>query len=121
MHAQADREPDDFTSGEVLAQASCRAAEELGLTRATLAAIVGRHRSRLRDELDPDSKSGECALLFVRVYRGLFALLGGDRDAMRAWVAHENRGTGGVPAEQMTTVDGLVRVLGYVDGMRGRL
>ena len=106
---------------QVLSDATRRAAAELGLTQAALADIVGRHRSRLRDGIDPNGKSGELALLFVRVYRGLFALLGGDRDAMRRWVRANNRGTGGVPAEQMTSVDGLVRVLGYVDGMRGKL
>jgi len=82
---------------------------------------VGRHRSRLRDDIDPASKTGELALLFVRVYRGLYSLVGGDKEIMHRWVGEHNRGTGGVPAQQMCTVSGLVRVLTYIDGMRGRL
>jgi hypothetical protein len=33
----------------------------------------------------------------------------------------ENRDTGGIPAEQVRTVQGLTRVLEYLDAMRGRV
>ena len=112
---------EDALEADVLAEASLNAARALGLTQADLAGIVGRDRSRLRAGIDPASKSGELALLFVRAYRGLYALVGGDRAAMARWVRGENRGTGGVPAEQMRTVEGLARVVGYLDAMRGRV
>ena len=112
---------DEALEADVLAQASLNAARALGLTQTDLAGIVGRDRSRLRAGIDPASKSGELALLFVRAYRSLFALVGGDPEAMSRWVRGENRGTGGVPAEQMRSVEGLARVVGYLDAMRGRV
>ena len=56
----------------VLAKAVLRAAAQLGLKQAELAAVLGMHRtaiSRLkqRPALDPQSKAGELALLLVRL------------------------------------------------------
>ena len=74
-----------------------------------------------RGRTAPASKAGELALLVVRCYRALYVLVGGDAAAMRHWMRTENRHTGGVPAEQMKTVAGLVAVLEYLDAMRGKL
>src|SRR3546814_4007325 len=73
----------------VLAKAVLRAADQLGLRQADLAAVLGIHRtavSRLKQNLslDPGSKQGELALLLVRVARALYALTGGDPD----WILH---------------------------------
>ena len=91
-----------------------------------LAAIVGASEasvSRLQRgrAIDPGSKEGELALLFLRVYRSLDALVGGDEGRARQWVHAENDHLGGVPAERLTTVQGLVDVAGYLDAMRGRI
>jgi len=110
------------TAERVLATALVNAGKELGLTQASLGAIVGKERTAFaRGSLDPASKSGELALLFLRAYRALFALTGGDRTAMRHWIATENRHTGGVPVEQMRSVQGLARVVEYLDAVRGKL
>jgi len=71
--------------------------------------------------LDPESKEGELALLFLRVYRSLDALVGGDDAKAREWIATPNTHVGGVPMDRMTTVEGLVDVVQYLDAMRGRL
>lgn len=106
----------------VLATALVAAGRELGLTQAALGAIVGKDRTAFaRGALDPESKPGELALLFLRAYRALYALTGGDRPAMRHWLATENLHTGGVPAEQMRQVQGLTRVVEYLDAVRGKL
>ena len=70
--------------------------------------------------IDPGSKSGELALLLIRSYRSLHVLTGGRDEDMRHWMHTENAGTGGIPLEQVKTVPGLVRVLEYLDAMRGR-
>jgi hypothetical protein len=105
--------------GAVLTKALLNAGKLLGLTQAELGEIIGRDRTAFSRGLDPASKAGELALLVVRCYRSLFALTGGDAAAMRHWMHTDNRDTGGVPAEQLRSVPGLVRVLEYLDAMRG--
>ena len=102
----------------VLAKAVLNAAAELGLKQAELAAVLGMHRN---PSLDPDSKQGELALMLVRVARALFALTGGDEDWIRHFMRTSNKVTGGVPAEQIKSVEGLVSVLQFVDAIRGKL
>lgn len=110
----------------VLAKAVLRAADELGLKQAQLASVLGIHRtaiSRLKNNpsLEPNSKQGELALLLIRVARAVFALTGGDK----AWIQHfmhsPNKVTGGVPAQQITTIQGLISVLQFVDAIRGKV
>lgn len=110
----------------MLAKAVLSAAARLGLRNRHLAAVVGSSEasvSRLQHGrgLDPDSKEGELALLFLRVFRSLDALVGGDDDKARAWLHAPNEHLGGVPAERIRTVEGLVDVVQYLDAMRGRL
>src|SRR3954470_25062602 len=110
----------------VVAKAALAAAQRLGLRDRQLAAVIGSSEasvSRLRSGrgLDPASKEGELALLFVRLYRGLDALVGGDDAAARQWLNGANAHVNGVPAERITSVEGLVDVVQYLDAMRGRL
>lgn len=112
--------------GAVLAKAVLRAAAHLGLRQRDLAAILGSSEasvSRLQAGrlLAPDSKEGELALLLLRLYRSLDAMVGGDAEAARAWLDADNRHLGGVPAERIRTAEGLVHVVQYLDAMRGRL
>ena len=111
---------------EVLAKAVLSAAERLGLRSRQLAQVIGSSEasvSRLSRQrgLDPESKEGELALLFLRIYRSLDALVGGDDTKAREWIGAPNAHIGGVPIERMTTVEGLVDVVQYLDAMRGRL
>lgn len=117
------RSPD---AGPVVAKAVLAAAERLGLRHRHLAAVIGSSEasvSRLQRGrgLDPDSKEGELALLFLRLYRGLDALVGGDDAKARDWLHADNVHLGGIPAERIKTVEGLVDVVQYLDAMRGRL
>src|SRR5690606_23224592 len=102
------------------AKATLRAGKALGLTQAEVAAIIGRERTSLRRGVDPDSKAGELALLLIRVYRSLHALVGGSEEAMRHWMAVPNLHTGGIPREQARQVAGLVGLVTYLDAIRGR-
>jgi hypothetical protein len=110
----------------VLAKAVLSAAGRLGLRNRQLAAIIGSSEasvSRLQHGrgLDPETKEGGLALLFLRLYRSLDALVGGDDDKARRWLNSENTHLGGVPAERIHRVEGLVDVVQYLDAMRGRL
>jgi hypothetical protein len=46
--------------------------------------------------------------------------MGGDRAVMRHWMHTANLHTGGVPAEQIRSVQGLTRVVEYLDAIRGK-
>jgi hypothetical protein len=74
-----------------------------------------------RGALEPDTKSGELALLVIRAYRALYVLVGGDGRQMKHWMHTSNRHLGGVPAEMLRSVQGLNRVVEYLDAIRGRL
>lgn len=106
----------------VLAEAYINAGKNLGLSQADLGDIIGKDRSAIsRARIDPGSKAGELALLFIRCYRALFVLVGGNNQQMQHWMHTQNLHTGGIPAEQTKTVQGLIAVLEYLDAMRGKL
>ena len=109
-----------------LCKALFRAADALGLRQAELGRAIGLERtsvSRLKNKgvLDPDSKTGELAALVIRLYRDLFALLGDDEAAIRHWMATPNLHLNGPPNELIQQVQGLVRVIAYLDAMRGKV
>ena len=106
---------------DVLGRSAYSAGEYLGLNRAEVGEVIGRTRSTIdRNGIDPDSKSGELALIMVRIYRSLYALMGGDKENMQHFMSTPNHGTGGIPAEQIQHVEGLVHLCGYLDAIRGR-
>ena len=112
--------------GIVLRKAALNAARRLDLRNKELAAIIGTSEafvSRLKSgrALDPSRTEGQLALLFLRLYRSLDALVGGDDAKARAWLHENNDHLRGIPAERIRTVEGLVDVVQYLDAMRGRL
>lgn len=112
--------------GAVLAKAAIAAASNLGLRNRQLGEIIGTSeasvsRFKTGRPLDPAGKEGELALLFLRLYRSLDALVGGDDTKARQWLHSENQHVGGIPADRIRTVEGLVDVIQYLDAMRGHL
>lgn len=106
----------------VLAKALFNAGRGLGLTQTAIGRIVGKNRSTLlRSGVDPDSQNGQLALLLIRCYRSLYALMDGNEEQMRHWMHTPNRHTGGVPADQLLSVVGLVHVCDYLDAIRGKV
>ena len=110
----------------VLTKAVLSAAGRLGLRHRDLAAVLGSSEASISRLLrgraiDPESKEGELALLFLRLYRSLDALVGGDDAQAQRWLHADNEHLGGVPARRLSSVQGLVSVVEYLDAMRGRL
>jgi len=110
-----------------LTKAVVRAAGALGLSQAVLADVLGvsaATASRLvggRYALTPARRrEWEFALLFVRLYRSLDAIVGADR-AAQAWLRGDNHALGARPLELIRSAEGLVRVLQYLDASRGRV
>jgi uncharacterized protein (DUF2384 family) len=111
----------------VLSKAVVRAARLLGLTQREVAAVLGvsvATASRLfADKYRVSSertKEWELARLFVRLFRALDALWGHD-EAARRWLSSENVALAARPVDLIGSVEGLVRVVNYLDNARGRL
>lgn len=126
MEEMAPTTPED-SQAAVLTKAVRRAATLLGISQQELATIIGVSPatvSRMADGrflIAPRSKTGELALLFLRVFRSLDALVGGQVEAAKAWLAAPNSHLGGIPAELIRKVEGLGRVAEYLDAVRGKL
>lgn len=110
----------------VLTKALVRSADHLGIPGSLLARIIGISQasaSRLRAEtylLSESRKEWELAVLLVRLFRSLDAIAGGSRMTAREWMQADNRAFGEKkPIELITTAEGLVNVVTYLDANRG--
>lgn len=115
------------TESDVVTTASLRAAERLGVPQTVLGRIIGvsdasvSRMSAGTYALAPGEKSFELAVLFVRLFRSLDAMVGGDESVARAWLRNPNLALGGEPLTLMQTVTGLVQVVAYLDAHRARI
>ena len=115
---------DPAQAAAVLTKATLRAADLLGLNNALLARVVGLSASQIsrmakgEKAIEVGTKPAELAALLVRVYRSLDALVGNDDGQRRAWMGSFNRAFNEAPRDAIQRVDGLVRVVSYLDGAR---
>ena len=116
--------PQPLEEGAVVTKAVLRAAGRLGLANKALARILGLSEasvSRMGSGayvLTPEDKSFELAILFLRLFRSLDAIVAGDETAARAWLTHDNDVLGAAPAMLIQSLAGLVNVVGYLDARR---
>ena len=115
------------TAEAVLSKAVVRAARLLGFTQREVADVLGvsvATASRLfagKYLIVPErSKEWELARLFVRLFRSLDVLWGHGETARR-WLASENLALAARPVDLIGSVEGIVRVVDYLDNARGRL
>jgi hypothetical protein len=112
------------SEGAVVTKAALRAASLLGISNKALARIVGLSEasvSRMGSGtfmLTPGEKPFELAVLFVRLYRALDAIVHGDDEVARAWLANPNAALGGTPLTLIQSVPGLVHAVAYLDARR---
>lgn len=118
----------DADRPRVLARAALRAAAVLEVPQRTLADIIGVSASTVSRAaqggagIDPDSKAGELAKLWIRVFRALDAIVGSNDVAARKWLQSPNAAFGGrAPLERVRSAEGLIDVLHYLDSARARL
>jgi uncharacterized protein (DUF2384 family) len=119
--------PKPANDAAVLGKAVVRAAQLLTFSQRELARILGVSEataSRLfagRYLLSPErTKEWELALLLVRLFRSLDALWGHEA-AAHTWLASHNLALAQRPVDLIPSVEGLVRVVNYLDNARGRL
>ncbi|MBT8148748.1 MAG: DUF2384 domain-containing protein [Pseudomonadales bacterium] len=125
LHNHAPEAAHTPSDAALVASAVVKAAAALGLKRAELAATIGVSEptlSRLKKGQYgvPEGKPMELALLLIRIYRALYAMVGGDSASMQHWVKTPNRHLAErAPLQLMQTVEGIAQVLQYLDAMRG--
>ena len=108
----------------VATKAVLRAGSRLGLSNKALGRIIGVSEatvSRMGSGaylLSPGEKSFELAMMFIRLFRALDAIAGGDETVASTWLRSENSALGGTPLSLIASVSGLVHVLGYLDARR---
>jgi uncharacterized protein (DUF2384 family) len=110
-----------------LSKALIRAAALLHIKQSSVARILGISQATasrlfagsyvLHQER---GKEWEFALLLIRLFRSLDAMLG-HGDNAQEWLTGNNLSLAGRPIDLIETTEGLVRVLHYVDAHRGRI
>jgi hypothetical protein len=112
------------SDGALVTKAVLRAAGRLGVSNRALSRILGVSEASVSRMgscafvLAPRDKSYELGLLFLRLFRSLDAIVGGDDAAARGWIESENAVLGGIPAGQIESLAGLINVVGYLDARR---
>ncbi|MGQ0686933.1 MbcA/ParS/Xre antitoxin family protein [Bradyrhizobium sp.] len=109
--------------GAVLTKATIRASEKLGVSQKALGNIIGLSEpvvSRMKngEYVLARGKPFELAALFVRLYRSLDAIVGGDEPAARKWMKNRNLALNGAPIDLVQKVYGLTHVVQYLDSRR---
>ena len=111
----------------MLSKAAVRAAKLLDLTQRDVSAALGVSEataSRLfagKYLLSPvRAKEWELARLLVRMFRSLDALWGHEETA-RTWLSSDNLALAARPKDLLRSVEGMVRVVAYLDAARGRI
>jgi hypothetical protein len=108
----------------VVTKAVTRAAERLDLSNRILAAVLGVSEATVSRmdhggyQLDAGSKPYELAVLFLRLFRSLDGIAGGDSAVARAWLRNDNTALGARPIALIESVAGLVNVVAYLDARR---
>ncbi len=108
----------------VLTKAVLRAAGRVGMTNKALAGVIGVSEatvSRMRGGsyvLQRGPKAFDLAVLFVRLYRSLDAIVGGDDAVAAAWLRNANTALGATPLTAIQSVAGLMNVIHYLDARR---
>lgn len=108
----------------VLTRAVVRAASRLEVTAKALSTILGLSEasvSRMKQgdfKLEAGTKPFELGVLFVRLFRSLDAIVGGDEAVARSWLRSANLALDGRPLDKISTISGLTDVIAYLDARR---
>ena len=116
--------PVEASEAGVVTKAVMRAALRLELSNRIVARILGVSEATVSRmgagtySLKPGDKPFDLAVLFLRLFRALDAIAGGDEQTAQTWLRAENAALGGVPVVLIESVPGLITVVGYLDARR---
>jgi transcriptional regulator with XRE-family HTH domain len=121
VHSQVALGPKDAA---IVTKAVVNAADRLDISGKALAGILGLSEptiSRLKNgtfSLENDRKAYELAVLFIRLYRSLDAIVGGDPSTAASWFSSHNTALDTRPIDAAQTIPGLIDVIQYLDARR---
>jgi hypothetical protein len=124
---QTRTQPDPVADAALVTKAAMRAAARLAVSNRSLARILGLSEASVSRmgagtyQLKPGDKAFELALMFLRLFRALDSLSGGDEQTSRAWLRNDNLALGGVPEALIESLAGMITVIGYLDAQRARV
>jgi hypothetical protein len=116
--------PATAPEGAVMTKAVLRAASRLAVPNKVLAGIIGLSEASISRmgagtyTLTPGDKPFDLAVLFVRLFRALDAIVHGDEAVAQEWLRNENTALGGQPLALIQSVPGLVHAVAYLDARR---
>ena len=111
----------------IVSKAAVRAAERLELPGRLFASIIGVSEatvSRMKTgefALDRDRNAFQLSLLFVRLFRSLDAIVGGNAASAVSWFKSHNTALDARPVDAVQAIAGLVHVIDYLDSRRAPL
>lgn len=113
---------------KILTKATLRLAEFLNLSGKDLSETLGISEASItrlhqgKKTISAQQKEGELALLLLRIYRSLNALVGNHHEKAKLWLHSPNLAfQSKTPFEHIKSIAGLVEVTQYLDAMRGKL
>ena len=112
---------------DIINEAVVNAAQILELKQKELTTIIGPKRTQMSDLFrkninaihQSDTVYWDHAILFLRMFRSLYALFGEDDTQSQEWLKNYNYHLNGTPSELIKKTEGLVHVVSYLDAMRG--
>jgi hypothetical protein len=116
--------PTSTSDSKLVSKAVLKAAKKLEISNAELAEIIGSSPSKLTRmnqgtaEISKSGKEFDIALLFIRLYRSLDAITGGDNKTCAAWIRNNHDIFKQPPIEEIKKIEGLVYVVQYLDSRR---
>ena len=112
------------SESSIVTRAVLRAGSHLGLTNRAIGRIIGVSEATVSRMGSGDyiltrgDKSFELAVLLVRLFRSLDAIVGGDEATARSWLRSSNTVLGAQPIEKIQSISGLLDVIAYLDARR---
>lgn len=109
---------------QLLTKATLRAAHLLHLNNAEMSDVLGVSEASLSRAsntgapLSQNPKVHEVMALFIRLYRALDAITGGDDQVSASWLRNENTALGTRPIKAIRTLSGLFDTIAYLDARR---
>lgn len=112
---------------DIINEAVINAAKILELKQSELTKIIGPKKTQISNLFNKninaihqsDNVYWDHAILFLRMFRSLYALFGEDSVQSQEWLKNYNYHLYGIPSELIKKTEGLVHVTAYLDAMRG--
>lgn len=111
----------------IIRKAVLRASKILKVNQKELSEILGFSESKASrlfnvnsdTYIEPNTKEWDLAVLFLRMFRSLDSLFGGQESEYILWFNSYNQHLQGRPCELVKKIEGIVEVVHYLDAYRG--